>query len=417
PAAESVVAPVRSDEVPVEPVPADQAPANLAPADAVRNDTEPLEPAPQQDLVPASIADMTEDRGAPPAPTVESFAPGSDKAAPTPPVAAEAETLAATEPSPESALPLDVPEIQSEALASGVGLADDVSMTASGTPLDVALESGLDEKLDALSDDPAFDAMLEEFVGASTGPIVEQRDEPSAAALPDEVSPAESFTAEPPRADETAPRTPMPLGGVPAPLAMSATAAAQSRWDEPLGAEALDEPIDHPLENPLDNPLDLPPAPAQEATSHDATAQDVTAQDVTASLSPPPLPAPTHAPAPAAEATAQKPSGPSTPPPLAPRFDPFMGMGRDQGSFIGGLPLNLPAADPFAFGSPELPPPIAEPEAFRPQLPGFAPPPLPPAVPPSRARSYDAPPTFGVAGEPQPKLPELPPEAELDPIL
>src|SRR4029079_7818114 len=95
---------------------------------------------PQPEPPPSSIAEVVEDA------TVSADPVADIAAAPEAPVA---ETLAPTEPSPESALPLD---IAGETTVAGAGLADDVSMTTS------------EQAPQPQPSDPAFDAMIEEFV-------------------------------------------------------------------------------------------------------------------------------------------------------------------------------------------------------------------------------------------------------------
>src|SRR6185436_5474871 len=113
---------------------------------------------------------------------------------------------------------------------------------------------------------------------------------------------------------------------------------------------------------------------------------------------------------------APAPAPPPAPPPRAPAFNPFMGMGRDAGSFIGGLPLDLSGPDPFSIESP--PPrassraaaPSPEPPVFPPSSPApafepsFDPPPLEDLLPPPSTGELSA------AVEPF-SLPESPPPA------
>ena len=307
-------------------------------------------PPPVEDVAPQDLATAASvtDVGTDAAITGEAVAPVADlSATAAEPEAPPAETLAPTEPSPESALPLDEPALEGEALVAGGGLADDVSMTTSEAPPEPT------------PSDPAFDALLEEFAGPSTGPIVERREE-AREQLPNEPGFATAASNEPGPAaaasepavqagvadvqatipdeiPDVPPLPPMPLGGVPAPLLDSdphaprqpVDAAAPPEpppWEEPVRRE---EPSSPPaFDDRIPDPLDFPPAPPVEAPRAEEPA-------------PPPVPPPPARPTPA--------------------FNPFRGMGRDAGSFIGGLPLNLPP-DPFGtFGPPPMVPPADEP--------------------------------------------------------
>lgn len=294
---------------------AEAAAATAEAAAAVPVAEEPVAP-------PASVADVVEDVvAAQPAPPTEAVPPPPDDA----PAVSEGETLARTEPSPESALQLGLPDVEAETVVAGAGLADDVSMTSSEAP----------------PADPAFDAMLEEFAGPSTGAIVEQTDAKPAEPEPDFEPDLSALEAILPPADppppEHHPMPPMPLGGVPAP--------------RPEDLEALlANPLDFAPSPPVDErPRDLEAPARQERDA--APVDELSAfQDELAALREDPK-APEPEPAPREEA------------PASPTFDPFRGMGRDMGSFIGGLPLNLVAGDPF--GAPPPPPlvPPSEPEA------------------------------------------------------
>ena len=173
--------------------------------------------------------------------------------------------------------------------------------------------------------------MLDEFAGPSTGPILEEAATPPAAEAPLTFATSEA-PPEAPAQPETAVEPPPPSG------------------DQP---DEFDLTIEEPARDDAPNLEDLegiePPPPAAPA--------------------PPPA---TPAPAP--------------PPARKSAFDPFLGMGRDEGSFIGGMPLQFgpliplprPAPQaPAAAAAPTPPPPSEPKEQAKPAVPEELPPDVP----------------------------------------
>lgn len=113
-------------------------------------------------------------------------------------------------------------------------------------------------------------------------------------------------------------------------------------WEEPLATQSQPEEIGLEFEGPTDEPeIDL--AGAESMANELATEAIVPTASIT---SEPALPI-AEMPSPAAIEPAAKASPPSEAPrPMRPPMNPFFGMERDMGSFIGGMPLPLGASPP-----------------------------------------------------------------------
>ncbi|HSU66951.1 MAG TPA: FHA domain-containing protein [Tepidisphaeraceae bacterium] len=230
---------------------------------------------------------------------------------------AQAETIESTEPTPESALDLDPAMGQ-------VRPAD-----PDGPPDTLLTENPLT--------DTAFGRAVQEMAGSGLGPLVEEpQPVESAPLISDQISlePApedheeaiESLEAQPfATADESGLNFELP----PEPAAESAPGHAFTTdldLEEPVEIDSSAAAMDLTVTAP--EPIEFEPQASEAATASDETATGVQTTSATDEAAAPPSEAP------AEPATGSESSGP---------VDPYFGMQRDMGSFIGGMPLKFAA--------------------------------------------------------------------------